>query len=553
MPVVELNINRIKKLISGQVTKKKIIENLPFLGLDIESQDGDQIRVEYSPNRPDYSTDFGIALGLQGLLGTKKGIFKTNIKKEGKYEIKVNSSVSKIRPFVTGIVAKNGIIDDQTIKQLMNMQEDLHLGIGRKRKKSSIGLHDLDKTSFPLTYTTTSRDHKFVPLNSTVESTISNILTETDVGQNYGWTLGDSKNVPIIIDREENTISFPPIINAAVTTVTTKTKNILVEVTSIDKDAAEDMLSVVSTILHVAGFQISELKITGGKNSTPKLNSRIIQYEPKLTAQILGLDISISAMITSLKKCRLDATQNGKKIQCVIPRYRFDIFGSMDIVEEIALGYGIQNLEPKLSTSETLGEKSVITKKLELISKTAVGLGFTEVLNSTLTSENSFVLTNRAQMGSLSLSVLDSKSQEHTILRDLILPGLIENISKNIHESYPQKIFETGIVFRTPTKYESQHLGAVMAYKESNFSEMKAILQSILKTGLKLDMTTEFPNENSNTEYGTRIFSKGRFAKVLVQDIIVGYVGEINSDVLDNFKIRTPVVGFDIDLSLIFE
>jgi phenylalanyl-tRNA synthetase beta chain len=553
MPVVELNINRIKKLISGQITKKKIIENLPFLGLDIESQDGDQIRVEYSPNRPDYSTDFGIALGLQGLLGTKKGIFKTNIKKEGKYEIKVNSSVSKIRPFVTGIVAKNGIIDDQTIKQLMNMQEDLHLGIGRKRKKSSIGLHDLDKISFPLTYTTTSRDHKFVPLNSTVESTISNILSETDVGQNYGWTLGDSKNVPVIIDREENTISFPPIINAAITTVTTKTKNILVEVTSIDKDAAEDMLSVVSTILQIAGFQISELKITGGKNSTPKLNSRIIQYEPKFTAQILGLDISISAMITSLKKCRLDARQNGKKIQCVIPRYRFDIFGSMDIVEEIALGYGIQNLEPKLSTSETLGEKSVITKKLELISKTAVGLGFTEVLNSTLTSENSFVLTNRAQMGSLSLSVLDSKSQEHTILRDLILPGLIENISKNIHEPYPQKIFETGIVFRTPTKYESQHLGAVMAYKESNFSEMKAILQSILKTGLKLDMTTEFPNENSNTEYGTRIFSKGRFAKVLVQDIIVGYVGEINSEVLDNFKIRTPIVGFDIDLSLIFE
>ena len=133
------------------------------------------------------------------------------------------------------------------------------------------------------------------------------------------------------------------------------------------------------------------------------------------------------------------------------------------------------------------------------------------------------------------------------------MPGLIENISKNIHESYPQKIFETGIVFRTPTKYESQHLGAVMAYKESNFSEMKAILQSLLKTGLKLDMTTEFPNENSNTEYGTRIFSKGRFAKVLVQDIIVGYVGEVNSEVLDNFKIRTPVVGFDIDLSLIFE
>ena len=63
MPVVELNLNRIKKLVSGNVTKKKIIDTLPFLGLDIESHDGDQIRIEYSPNRPDYSTDFGIALG----------------------------------------------------------------------------------------------------------------------------------------------------------------------------------------------------------------------------------------------------------------------------------------------------------------------------------------------------------------------------------------------------------------------------------------------------------------------------------------------------------
>ena len=80
MPVVELNLNRIKKLISGSVTKKRIIDSLPYLGLDIESQDGDKIRIEYSPNRPDYSTDFGIALGLQGLLGIKKA-FKKQISK----------------------------------------------------------------------------------------------------------------------------------------------------------------------------------------------------------------------------------------------------------------------------------------------------------------------------------------------------------------------------------------------------------------------------------------------------------------------------------------
>ena len=548
MPVVELNLNRIKKLISGNATKKKILHTLPFLGLDIESQDGDQIRVEYSPNRPDYSTDYGIALGLQGLLGIKKGIQKTSIKKEGRYKIMVDSSVSKIRPFVTGVVAKNGTIDDQDIKQLMNMQEDLHFGIGRKRKKSSIGLHDLDTISFPLTYTTSTREHGFVPLNSVTESTISEILSNTEVGQNYGWILDDSKNIPIIIDGKGNTISFPPIINSAVTTVTTKTKNILVEVTSLDKDAAEDMLSVISIILQTAGFQISELQISGAKNSTPRLNSKIIQFEPKLTEEMLGLHMNHSTIITSLKKCRLDALQKGKKIQCTIPRYRFDIFGQMDIVEEIVLGYGIENLEPRLTPSETLGEKNSITKKLERISKITVGFGFTEVLNSSLTSKKIlFDFTNRNT--SKLLSVLDSKSQEHTILRNSMLPGLIENISKNIHESYPQKLFETGTIFSKEDPInETIHFAAVMAYKESNFSEMKAILQSILKTGFKLDSTTSTP------QYTDELFTQGRFSDVFVDQRMIGHIGEVNSDVLNNFKIRTPVVCFEINLSgLIFD
>jgi len=548
MPVVELNLNRIKKLISGSVTKKKIVDTLPFLGLDIESQDGDKIRIEYSPNRPDYSTDFGIALGLQGLLGIKKGIQKTNIKKNTKFEIKVDPSVHEIRPFVTGIIARNGKIDDETIKQLMNMQEDLHFGIGRKRKKSSIGLHDLEKISFPLNYTTTTREHSFVPLNSESKITIDQILTETEVGKNYGWVLGDSKNVPIIVDSENNTISFPPIINSAVTTVTTKTKNMLVEVTSLDKDAAEDMLSVVTTILGMAGFEIIQLIISGKKNSTPKLNSRVIQYDVKFTEQILGLNLNPSNIISSLKKCRLDAIQKGKKIQCTIPRYRFDILGPMDIVEEIALGYGIENLVPKLSPSQTLGEKSFLTKKLEAVSKIVVGFGFTEALNSSLTSKKVlFDFTNRDS--SQIISVMDSKSQEHTILRDSILPGLIENLSKNIHESYPQKLFEVGTVFsKADPICETINLAGVMAYKESNYSEMKSILQSILKTGFKIDSTTITPKDN------VAMFTNGRHSDIFVNEELIGSIGEISSDVLDNFKIRTSVVGFEIKLSgLIFD
>jgi len=96
MPVVELSLSSLQNLVGKKANKKQILDSLPFLGLDIESLDGNIVRVEYSPNRPDYSTDFGIALGLQGILGISKGILKLDVKKQGNYEIKVDSSTSKV-------------------------------------------------------------------------------------------------------------------------------------------------------------------------------------------------------------------------------------------------------------------------------------------------------------------------------------------------------------------------------------------------------------------------------------------------------------------------
>jgi len=540
MPVIELSYSRLQKLI-GKVSKKQISDSLPFLGLDIESEDKDLVRIEYSPNRPDYSTDFGISLGLQGLLGIKTGAIKLNIKTSKKYLISVKPEVSKIRPFVTGIIAKNGKIDDKTIKQFMTMQEDLHFGIGRKRKKSSIGIHDLDKISFPLVYTTTNRNHKFTPLNSENTQSISEIIQDTDVGKDYGPILGNSSKVPIILDSNQQTVSFPPIINAAITTVTTKTKNLFVEVTGINKDDAEDMLSVVATILQKAGFALETVQISGAKNSTPKLVQKKIPVSPMLINQMLGLNLNTSKIISSLKKSRLDASVKGKNIICTIPAYRFDIFGPMDLVEETALGYGIQNLEPILSASQTLGQINPISSQLKSLSQTMIGLGYLEALNSSLTSKRVlYDMTNRNT--SKMISVLDSKSLEHTILRDIILPGLLENLSKNIHESYPQKMFETGTIFSIGDPISEQvSFSSISAHKDANFTEIKSILQSALKTGFGIKIETK------TTTHPT--FEDGHCATVILNGKSIGVMGKINSKIIENYKIRVPVVGFEISLS----
>ena len=540
MPVIALYYSRLQKLV-GKVSKKQISESLPFLGLDVESEDEKTVRVEYSPNRPDYSTDFGIALGLQGLLGIKTGAIKLKIKKSNQYKINATPSVSKIRPYVTGIVAKNGKINDDVLEQLIQMQEDLHMGIGRKRKKSSIGIHDLNKISFPLLYTTTTRNHKFIPLNSEKELSISEIIRDTQTGKDYGDLIGQSSHVPIIVDSNKKTVSFPPIINAAITTVTTKTKNLFVEVTGINKDDAEDMLSVVATILQSAGFTLEHIQISGAKNSSPKLQEKKMIVNPSLINQTLGLNLNTSKIITSLKKSRLDAVSRGKNIVCTIPAYRFDIFGPMDLVEEVALGYGIQNFEPTVSPSQTIGQTNPVSLQLKSLDQTMTGLGFLEALNSSLSSKRVlYDMTNRDSKKII--SVLDSKSQEHTILRDSIFPGLIENLSRNIHESYPQKIFETGSIFNLDNPIsEKTNLAVISAHKDANFTEIKSVLQTALKIGFGIQIETKTAINPS--------FKNGHCANVIFNKNIIGIIGEIDSQIIDNYKIRVPVVGFEISLS----
>jgi phenylalanyl-tRNA synthetase beta chain len=540
MPVVTLYFDRIKKILGKSIPKGKIVDTLPFIGLDVEEETADHINVEYSPNRPDYSTDYGIITGLQGLLGIKLGMPVLKIK-NGKNLVKSDQSVSKIRPYVTAIEARNGKLDDETIRQIITMQEDLHNGLGKRRKKASIGIHDLDKMKFPLYYKIVDRNHSFVPLEAETSMTVTEMLEKTETGKKFKHILEGHKKVPVILDSAGNTVSLPPILNSKLTQMNIKTSNLLVEVTATDKNTAEGVLAVIANALQTAGFQLFSIKITGANNSTPTLKPRDLILEPDLVKKTLGIDITSAIMVKSLKKNRLDAKMRGKKIVCTIPRYRTDIFGEMDLVEEVALGYGIQNLAPTIPESVSAGERNSITKTLETIRSLMIGLGYIEVMNFELTSKES-LYEKTARDSSQIISVADSKSQEHIILRDVLLPGMMEILSRNIHESYPQKIFEIGTVFEKDSSIkEIIHLACLSVHKDVNFTEVKSVLQSLLKTGFNLSCDTIAQKES--------MFVDGRTGSIMISGKRLGTVGEIDPKISDNFKIRTPVAGFEMNLS----
>ncbi len=544
MPVVELSYSRLQGLVGG-ATRGRVSESLPFLGLDIESEDGDTVRVEYSPNRPDYSTDYGISLGLQGILGVRTGMVRLRIRRPGRLALRASPKVAGVRPYVTGIAARGGTVDDGLIRQLMAMQEDLHFGIGRRRRKSSIGIHDLDMISFPLAYTVAGRGHRFVPLHSDRELAASQVLADTDAGRAYGGILGGSGPVPVILDSDGRTVSLPPIINAAATTLTESTRNLFVEVTGTGRAAVEDVLAVLALTLQAAGFRLEEVEISGAGNSTPALEPREIGLSPGLVNRTLGLDLPAARIISSLKRSRLGAARDGGSIACTVPPHRFDILGPMDLVEEVALGYGICNLEPSLSPPGTLGRADPVPAGLRKLGLLMVGLGYTEALNSCLTSRKSlYGATGRGDGGAI--SVMDSKSLEHTILRDSLLPGLVENLSRNVHAPYPQRLFETGVVFgRGDPVSEGHSLACVSAHAGASFSEAKSVLQSVLGAGFGVEIRTRAASDPA--------LEGGRTAAILAGGRAVGVVGEIGSGTMAGYKIRVPAAGFEVSLSgLIF-
>ncbi|MEO9362762.1 MAG: phenylalanine--tRNA ligase subunit beta, partial [Nitrososphaera sp.] len=458
--------------------------------------------------------------------------------------VSMDKSVKKVRPFVVALVARNGKLDDETIKQLIAMQEDLHNGVGRRRKKASIGIHNIDAIKFPVKYTTVDGNYSFVPLGSSKEQTIGQVLQETETGRAYGHLLSGPK-YPVILDSAGMTLSLPPIINGEATKVDEKCRNLFVEVTATDIKAAGDVLAVIAVTLFDAGFQIKTVTISDGgkKQETPDAATRKISVDAGYVNDTLGLDLTAGEIVACLKKSRLDAKATGNKIACTVPRYRTDITHEIDLAEEVAIGYGVYRIEPNFPVSPTSGQRSALSSHFAAARQAMTGLGMLESFNFSLTSRQvQYSLCGRPE-GDDMLAVDGTKSNEHEVLRSSLVPSLLQSLSRNVHEEYPQQLFEIGKTFHRRDDgqiIERWRVAAVVAHGEAGYTEIKSAMQALLLSAFGVSATTKAANDP--------LYIKGRCARVITNKD-VGIVGEITPLAIDNFHLRVPVAAFEIDLS----
>ncbi len=547
MPVVEVPLTVLTRSFPKN-SIEDIITSLPFIGLDIEGRTEKLIKLEYNPNRPDFSSYIGIVRALKGYLGLETGLPNYKINNNKKYRIEICSSVRSIRPYIRALVAKDMELDKDVIKMLIDMQEDLHMGICNKRKAASIGLHNLDKVRFPLSYLASSSDISFVPLDSGQSLSLNEILNSTDVGKKYSYLLGKTNEFPILLDVDKQVVSFPPIVNSKNTRLDNQSRGIFVEITASDPQVANLVSAIYAATLCDMNFQVYYVTLNESKRSSiksPDMNPSSVSASFAEINRYLGTKFPRKEIARAAARSRL-GTRNSVhgKLECVVPRYRNDVRQVRDLIEEVMIGLGISKLSPKLPIVNVTGSRNTNSVLIGKIKEVLVGLGLLEIRN--------FVIVSRfLQFDSMGLKpeeasifmIENSLVSGHDILRNSLLPSLIDTIGHNIHTTYPQNIFEIGKVFiKGGDETERWHLCVALAYNRADYTSIKSILQALLKVSFGKEVTTT-PNSYSGE------YSEARSASIIVEGIEVGKIGEINDFVRQTHRIRVPVAAYEIDLS----
>jgi phenylalanyl-tRNA synthetase beta chain len=545
MPSVTLNKTVFEELVGKKLPLEELKDRISMLGTDLESIEGNEINVEVFPNRPDMLSEQGFARALSSFIGVKTGLRKYGVEKFGS-TLTVENMPSQW-PYAVACVVKGIKFDDEKIKEVIQLQEKLGTTFTRNRKKGGIGLYPLDKINFPVKFVGMNPDEiKFRPLEFPQELTGRQILSKHPKGREYGHLMEGWELFPVFIDAKGQFLSMPPIINSHDTgKIDETTEDVFIECTGIDMNTIKTSLAILVTSLVDMGGKIYSLEITyPEKDETfnfPNLEPERMKLDLKYVNKWLGLDLKEKEAKELLEKMG-HGYENG---EVLIPAYRSDILHQVDLAEDIAIAYGYENFVEDIPNVSTIGCEDPLEKFSRKVREALVGLKLLEVKNYHLMTKEQL---NDNMNKNSEIIPLKNALGDYNHLRNRLLASLLKNLKENQHHEYPQNIFEIGRVFNYGESetgvVEETHLGVVLCQDKTDFTEIRQILDALMDS-LGLEYAIK---ENSRPS-----FISGRLGEIYVKDRKMGVIGEFHPQVLDNWDLVVPVVGFELDLEELFK
>lgn len=505
-------------------------------------------------NRPDLWGVEGLARALRGYTKVEEGLREYAIAKTG-VNVEVDDRLKNIRPFIACSTITGNSLNDTIIRGLMHLQDKLDQTYGRNRQKTSIGIYDLDLISPPLKYTVANpHDFAFVPLGFSEKMSLDEILERHPKGIEYGHIVKKHSVYPILLDAEEKVLSFPPIINSNdLGRITETTRNLLIEVTGTQLDTVLNTLKLVTLSLIDRGGKpsASTIHYLDGdlEMTTPDFGTKQVDLNVEYSNKIIGLKLSAKKIAELLTTAGFGIEKvTDENVIVLVPCYRIDIMHPIDLVEDVAIAYGFNNIEPIWRDLPTVGSVMPEQRFVDVTRELMTGLGYQEILTYTMTNpDNLFSKMNTERTRLVEIS--NPKVVTLTCLRNWLLPGVMEFLSNNQSVEFPQKVFELGKVTlidenrETKTRDENW-VAAATSHSNASFSEIKAALNSLF-INLGLDWNLEATSHPS--------FIEGRTGNIIVEGKALGVFGELNPRVLQFWKLENPAAAFEMNAEKIFK
>ncbi len=537
MPVITLPYRYLERLVG--LPREAIVERMPMFGSDIERRCDDHVDVEFFANRPDLFSTEGAARALRGFLGVEEGPVRYETSPSG-IAFSVDPGLADIRPHLGSAVVRGLSLDEEAIVSLMGLQEALHWAVGRGRRKVAIGLHDLARVQPPFRYLAAPRDRRFVPLDFEEAMSMEEMLECHPKGRAFAHLVADAPRFPLIVDADDQVLSFPPIINGELTRVSTATTDVLLDCTGTDRRAVETATTILCTALAEGGGRLETVEIDGV--TTPSLASSFREVSVGECSRLLGLDLDASTMAGLLRRMRFGAEPVGDdRVRVEVPCYRADIMHDWDVFEDVGIAYGYERFEAVPSKTATIAEELPVTGLKRDVREALCGLGYLETMPFVLTSEEVLFTRMRREPSPDVLRLLHPISEEQSVGRTSLLPLLMELLEYNRFRELPQRLFAVG---ETLHGYRTGLGGAaVSCHGAADFSEAYAVADALCR---ELGLAYEA------VESDDPAFIEGRRGALVVNGVTIGSFGEVHPETLGAFGLDHPVAAVDIDLTNLF-
>ncbi len=542
MPMVEVSISDLERLSKISLSSDKVVSFMELMKAEIESIEGDLLIYEASHDRPDLFSAEGLARALSFLAGTREPV-KYQVKPSGTYLDASNSP--SYRPYAFMAIVKNVKLDEEAIKQLVQLQEKLHLSYGRNRELVSIGFYDLDKIRPPFKYLKVN-EAEYIPLDHSETMKLSDVLTLTEKGKEFSHLVKRGE-YPVLMDSDGRIFSFPPILNGEESRVTEATTNILIDVTGKEPYLMLKVLNVLVTSVAERSKEplIESLKILGVNEElpsvTPQLDGCEIQLHISEIENLLGLKIGpskISELLGRMGFIVEEGDISSKSLSVWVPPYRVDVIDEADIIEDIAISYGYNSLGTTLLPPTHSGSELLIERFARHLRKILLGMGLQEVVN--------FMMVDSGLLDKVSdeeyIKVSNPKMRTYSALRNSLTPSLLLTASVNAEKFEDFEVFEIGdVVKRTDNKFSSRKiLGILLTGERYTLTDGLVIVKTLLQA-----LGKNFKAVRTEA----KAFIEGRTASIVVGEDVIGVIGEVHPEILNEVRIPKPSIIVEIDLS----